>query len=108
MRELTAEGWEIAIYTTSYRSPRYMRWLLRWYGARIVDVVNWDRHLRAIGTAPSKLPSRFGIHLHVDDSEGVRLEGERHGFEVVVVHPDDERWVDVVLARARAIKASAR
>ena len=47
---------------------------------------------------PSKNPAAFGISLHVDDSDGVRLEGERHGFRVVVLSPDDEGWVRKVLA----------
>ena len=46
---------------------------------------------------PSKLPPAFGIDLHVDDSEGVRLEGVRHGFRVVVVRPDDQHWTRRVL-----------
>jgi hypothetical protein len=50
------------------------------------------------GTAPpSKNPAAFGITLHVDDSEGVRMEGEAHGFEVVVVTPQDGDWVKKVL-----------
>lgn len=101
MRQLSAEGWEIAIYTTSFRSPLYLKWLFRWYGARVVSVVNADLHAREIGRVPSKFPSRFGIHLHVDDSDGLRLEGEQYGFDVVVVRPEDEDWTGVVLARAR-------
>ena len=46
---------------------------------------------------PSKYPPAFGIDLHVDDSEGVRMEGDEHGFRVVVVRPDDENWIQRVL-----------
>lgn len=46
---------------------------------------------------PSKFPLAFGIDLHIDDSEGVRMEGEAHGFRVLVVRPDDERWTLRVL-----------
>ncbi len=46
---------------------------------------------------PSKYPPAFGIDLHIDDSEGVGLEGERHGFTVVVVSPEDPDWVTRVL-----------
>jgi hypothetical protein len=38
--------------------------------------------------------------MHVDDSDGVRLEGRRHGFRVVVVSPDDADWTRKVLAAA--------
>jgi hypothetical protein len=46
---------------------------------------------------PSKYPPAFNIDLHVDDSEGVRMEGDLHGFRVVVVRPDDEDWTQKVL-----------
>ena len=36
------------------------------------------------GRPPSKNPRAFGIDLHVDDSDGVKIEGEQHGFSVVV------------------------
>jgi hypothetical protein len=46
---------------------------------------------------PSKYPPAFGIDLHVDDSEGVGLEGQRYGFAVVVVSPEDPDWAARVL-----------
>jgi hypothetical protein len=61
-------------------------------------VVNQTQHDRVVGrSGPSKLPPAFGIALHVDDSEGVALEGERYGFSVVVVSPDDLEWTSRVL-----------
>ncbi len=52
-------------------------------------------------------PPSFGIALHVDDSEGVRLEGEEHGFQVVVVRADDERWTKWVLDVAEQVATRA-
>ena len=49
---------------------------------------------------PSKYPPAFAIDLHVDDSEGVRLEGQRHGFAFVVVSPEDPDWTARVLDAA--------
>ena len=40
----------------------------------------------------------------MDESEGVWLESRRFGFEMVLVRPDDERWVEAVLAKARQTK----
>jgi hypothetical protein len=106
MRELLADGWKIAIYTTSHRSCRYVAWLLRFHGVRVSLVVNQRAHERALKRAgmvrgPSKLPRLFGIGLHVDDSDGVADEGVDYGFEVVVVRPDDSEWANRVLAAAR-------
>jgi hypothetical protein len=108
MRLLTADGWGIAVYTTSHRSRAYVGWFLRFHGVRVSLVVNQRAHERALSRAgimrgPSKLPRLFGIRLHVDDSEGVAEEGREHGFDVVVVRPDDPDWATAVLAAARGL-----
>lgn len=98
MSELAARRHELWIYTTSYRSTRYLRGWFRAFGVRLSGVVNQDRHERAVGRrGPSKFPPAFGIDLHVDDSEGVAEEGCRHGFDVIVVSPEDLRWTARVL-----------
>ncbi len=115
MRELSAGRHELWIYTTSYRSPRYLRGWFGAFGVRLSGVVNQDRHERAVGRrGPSKLPSAFGIDLHIDDSEGVAEEGRRHGFDVLLVSPDDLEWTARVLEavearlRARRVIAAGR
>lgn len=98
MGELVGRRCRIWIYTTSYRPPRHLRGWFRAVGVPIEGVVNQDRHDRVVGRGgPSKYPPAFGIDLHVDDSDGVGMEGVRHRFEVVVVSPDDSEWVSRVL-----------
>ena len=98
MRELIARRYQIWIYTTSYRSPRYLRGWFGSFSVPISGVVNQRRHDRVVGRrGPSKNPSTFGIKMHVDDSEGVAEEGRRYGFEVVVVVPEDPDWTVRVL-----------
>lgn len=113
MRHLAADGWRIAVYTTSHRSPRYVTWFLRFHGIRVSLVINQRAHERALAQAgmargPSKLPRLFGIGLHVDDSDGVAAEGAEFGFDVVVVRPDDLHWTQKVLAAARDQRLSSR
>ena len=85
-------GWEIWAYTTSCRSVQRIRRLFWHHGIRLDAVVNQQRHnLEARVRCTKYLPS-FGIDLLVDDSEGVRIEGEQHGFRVLVVRPEDEQW----------------
>jgi len=91
-----AQGWEVWVYTTSYRSAWYIRRLFWLHGIRLDGVVNQQRHDRNARVRCSKHPPTFGIDLLVDDSEGVRLEGERHGFRVLVVQPEDSEWVAAV------------
>ena len=109
MRSLRAGGWELWVYTTSYRSPASVRRWLRSHGVRVAGVINQEVHDRSLRRTPSdyppsKNPRAFGIDLHVDDSDGVRLEGREHGFRVVVVAPDDEGWAEQVLAAAEEVQ----
>ena len=90
------QGWEVWVYTTSYRSAWYIRKLFWLHGIRLHGVVNQQRHDREVQARCTKHPPTFGIDLLLDDSEGVRLEGERHGFRVLVVAPEDAQWVEKV------------
>ena len=65
--------------------------------------MNQQRHNHEVRARCTKHPPSFGIDLLVDDSEGVRLEGERHGFRVLVVRPEDERWAGMVRAALESI-----
>src|SRR5262249_47041060 len=81
------------IYTTSYRPRRYLRRWFASFGVRLEGVVNQDVHERLLrrwdspGYPPSKYPPAFGINLHVDDSEGVAMEGKQYRFNVLVRSP---------------------
>ena len=86
------------VYTTSYRSAWHIRQLFWLHGIRLSGVVNQQRHRREVAARCTKHPPTFGIGLLVDDSEGVRIEGERHGFRVLVVAPEDEQWAQKVNA----------
>ena len=102
VRELRRRQCSVWIYTTSGRTPFYIRSWLLLHGIRVDGVVNSERHREGLAAhgfsrLPSKFPPAFGIDLHVDDSEGVRMEGVRHGFRVVVVSPDDQHWTRRVL-----------
>jgi hypothetical protein len=108
-RELRRRGFSIWIYTTSVRTPIQIRMWLMLHGIRVDGVVNEERHRLALAGGrfdrmPSKYPPAFDIDLHVDDSEGVKMEGDAHGFNVVIIQPDDEQWENVVLIAAEQIK----
>ncbi len=102
MRELSAQGWDVWVYTTSNRPPGPLRVWFGFYGVRLGGVVNQDIYDRWAARnggrsgKPSKYPPGWNIRLHVDDSDGVEWEGRRHGFSVVVVSPDDPDWADRV------------
>ncbi len=109
-RELRRQGCSVWVYTSSGRTPSYIRRWLMLYGIRVDGVVNSVRHnhaltARGLTNTPSKFPPAFDIDLHVDDSEGVQIEGHHHGFRVVVVRPDDEQWAQRVLDAVAHVQA---
>lgn len=98
MQQLLTGGHQIWIYTSSDRSGFYLHSWFRSFGVPIYGVVNQQRHLRVVGRmGPSKYPPAFEIDLHIDNSEGVALEGQRHQFDVLVISPADLNWADRVL-----------
>ncbi len=110
MTSLIRDGWEIWIYTTSFRSPWYVKSLFRLYGIPLTGVINQNLHIRKISRSGhayqycSKYPPDFSIALLVDESEGVWLEGRRYGFEVCRVHPNDDGWAAAVRAATDRLK----
>jgi hypothetical protein len=107
LRQLQAGGCDLWIYTTSARSPSYLRLWLLLLGIRLGGVVNCYRHDRESRSQPYrfapcvKYPPAFGIDLLVDDSVAVANEGRRYGFEVLCIDPADSDWVETVLGMVR-------
>lgn len=101
-RELRHRNCSIWIYTSSGRSLKYIQLWFLMHGLRIDGVINRDRHQQApnrhyLKRLPSKFPPAFGIDLHIDDSEGVKMEGDKYGFRVLVICPHDKQWTEKVL-----------
>ena len=85
---------EIWIYTTSFRNPIYIRRLFWLYNIQIDGIVNQTIHDKNVEQPISKYPPAFDIDILIDNSEGVKIEGERHGFNTIWILPDDENWVE--------------
>lgn len=102
-QKLQNHGHRIWIYTTSCRTPGYIERLFRFHGLRLDGIINQDIHAQA--KAPtSKYPPAFDIDVLIDDSEGVALEGRKHGFKVIVVSPDNRDWCNAVLSSMKIIE----
>ncbi len=114
LRQLVEQGHDVWIYTTSVRTPIYICWWFRLLGIRLGGVINGSRHATELRTRGSELqgvskyPPAFGIDLLVDDLPGVALEGRRHGFEVLLVDPDDTAWVGRVVSALDQWRQSRR
>ena len=107
--ELKYLGFEICVYTTSERSVGYIKNLFGIYGIKLSNVINQKVHKKiAQGTRkevmPSKVPSKFGINLHIDDDISVKQNGTQFGFNVLIISRDDNDWCLKVLNEAKRIK----
>lgn len=108
-KELKDLGYEICVYTTSERSIRYIKSLFDVYGIKLHSVINLQVHMGVVQgnrkeIMPSKVPSRFGIDLHIDDDVSVKQNGIQFGFNVLIISKNDIEWTVKVLNEAKRIK----
>lgn len=106
--KLRESGIEVWIYTTSFRSERYICGLFRHYGIRLDGVVNGKRHAIEVQNGkrepmPSKYPSKYKIDLHIDDDISVKQNGDTYGFRVMIVGADDPDWDEKIIERIKVI-----
>lgn len=109
-KQLQANGVSTWIYTTSYRSEKYIRRLFRHYGIHVDQIVNGERHMREVQGVrtepmPSKYPSHYRINLHVDDDKSVYENGRVYGFKVFIIsRKTQENWVSDIIDFISKIK----
>jgi len=108
-RKLQSEGIETWIYTTSFRTEKYIRHLFGHYGIKVGQIINGSRHKKEVQAGkkepmPSKYPAKYRIDLHIDDDPSVMQNGKVYGFKVFLVGPPDDKWGDKILQEAMRIK----
>ncbi len=91
------------IYTTSFRSERYIKSIFRHYGIKINYIINGKRHAEEVQGSkkeimPSKYPAKYHIDLHVDDEISMYQNGIAHGFRVYLLKENDTEWTDKLKA----------
>ncbi len=99
---LKSRSHTVGIYTSSFRSPRYIWWQLFTYGTVPDFIIQGDIHqktLKPLKINPSKYPPAFDIQLHIDDSPGVAVEGERFGFYTLIISPTERHWIEKIKAK---------
>ena len=102
-------GYEVWVYTSSFRSEHYIKSLFRRYGVKFDGIVNGTRHLKEVQgkskqILPQKVPSRYRIALHVDDETVICSYGREFGFDAFQLYAQDDDWKEKVIARAEAVK----
>lgn len=106
---LQSMGYDVWIYTSSYRSEKYISKLFRCYGVRFDGIVNAQRHLKEVQrnraqNLPQKLPNYYRISLHIDDESVVCTQAGRYGFNAYQLQAQDDDWKEKIIERAEQIK----
>lgn len=99
-KELKSRGHNIYIYTTSFRPTLKTKLTFLSYGIPVDRVINQqchDRELKENRTGCSKFPPAFGIDIHVDDSPGLKIEGEKFNFRTIIIDKNDLTWTVKIL-----------
>ena len=109
IRKLQEMGYEVWVYTSSFRSERYITFLFRLYGIRFDGIVNGNRHLKEVQrnnrtVLPQKMPSHYRISLHIDDETVICSMGSRYGFRTYQLDAQDDNWQEKIIARAEEIR----
>lgn len=93
---LKNKGHQTWIYTSSFRNIFYIKRLFWLYNISLDGVINQNIHNKIVQEKSSKHPPTFGIDILIDDSLGVKEEGNIFGFKVVVLRYDDRMWLEKV------------
>ena len=110
IKRLQELGYDVWVYTSSFRSESYIKNLFRLYGVKFDGIVNGNRHLKEVQKdsktiLPQKIPSRYRISLHVDDETVICSWGREYGFETYQLEADDDDWKDKIIDRASELRA---
>ena len=109
INRLQTLGYEVWVYTSSFRTESYIRRLFRCYGVRFDGIVNGTRHLKEVQrsnkeTLPQKLPNRYRISLHIDDEEIICSSAGQFGFRAYQLNAQDDNWGEKIIEQADHIR----
>ncbi len=110
INDLQRLGYEVWVYTSSFRTERYIRRLFRWYNIHFDGIINAQRHLKEVQQGrneamPQKVPTHYRISLHVDDESVVVTYGKIYGFNVYQLDAQDDEWAQKIIQRAEEIRS---
>lgn len=112
LRSLQRQGASVGIYTASRRNALrvWLRFALS--GVFLRRVVNDKAHQKQVkrGMIPAgliKYPPAFGFDLLIENEPHIAHDGERHGFRVVLLAPNEPHWQACVLAQLLSTSCSS-
>ena len=99
IKDLQKQGHKVFVYTTSFRSTSKIWWTFFSYGVRVDKIINQQVHNRTLREKSknySKYPPAFNIDFHIDDSAGIKIEGDRYNFKTIIVTDNELAWTDYI------------
>ena len=111
IEELRQNGHQIYVYTTSMRSEFKIKFFFFSYGMSVDFVINQQKHkkeVRGFAKNSSKFPPTFGIDVHIDDSFGVQMEGEKYGFKTIIIDFKNVNWTKTIVENLTEIQSKSR
>ena len=107
IHELQQRGFEVWVYTSSFRSEQYIRALFQRYGVKIDQIVNGQRHEKEVQRGrktrlPQKMPNFY--HISLDDEKSIEKNGRMYGFRTFRVFEPDSGWAKKVLDEALRVR----
>lgn len=102
-------GYEVWVYTSSFRTERYIKWLFRFYGVEFDGIINGNRHLKEVQKdnpiiLPQKIPSRYRISLHIDDESIICTQGRTYGYDAYQLDAQDDEWKEKIIRYADEVR----
>ncbi|MBQ9008890.1 MAG: HAD family hydrolase [Clostridia bacterium] len=107
--DLQAQGCEVWVYTSSFRSERYIKALFRLYGVKFNGIINGYRHQKEVQShsstiLPQKMPNRYRISLHIDDEDVICSSAGQYGFRAYQLNAQDDDWAAKILKRVEEVR----
>ena len=102
-------GFEVWVYTSSFRSESYIKSLFYLYGVTFDGIINGNRHLKEVQKnsktiLPQKVPSHYHISIHVDDEPVICSQGRHSGFYSYHLDEEEPDWVENIISYALEIR----
>ena len=109
INELQKRGFEVWVYTSSFRSDVYIKGLFRQYGVHFDQIVNGYRHKAEVQgnreqLLPQKMPQFYRISLHIDDEDVIVQNARTYGYKVLQICDPDPDWTTKIIDEAERIR----
>ena len=109
IRSLQELGFEVWVYTSSFRSEKYIKSYFKCYHVTFDGIVNAARHQKEVQRdrkelLPQKMPSMYRISLHIDDEAIIATQARTYGYHVYQLDAQDDDWKEKIIAYAEEIR----